>query len=355
MYVGTCNEASCSSDLVSKYHVDAFFWRDQTVFDETILPLAGQNAYQLWRPATSISSVRNRQTGQTYTPDVDYQLLNGEIVIPQGSAISRTPSDWVTTADPTNPPLWQPVTKAGGQLRISSEYQVRHIAVTYASSQFSVEPLPGQGMVYLNRKLAAGQGISILFAGDSITEGDDSTGVLKLAPGQPGYAALATAYLAQKYPGKITAKNVSAPGEGTTYFTAHPELFEGKPDVLVLGLGMNDAPAPLTGQQHEANMRAIIAKQRAANPLCEVVIVTPWVANPDWGPSNNDLLNEYRAAAHQIARTLSDVYVADTHETALAILQRKPYQDVTANGVNHPNDWMYVVFAQLLLKTMLGL
>ena len=37
-----------------------------------------------------------------------------------------------------------------------------------------------------------------------------------------------------------------------------------------------------------------------------------------------------------------------------AILEKKRYYDMTGNNVNHPNDFMARVYAQTIIKTILG-
>ena len=36
------------------------------------------------------------------------------------------------------------------------------------------------------------------------------------------------------------------------------------------------------------------------------------------------------------------------------LLERKSLQDTLSNNVNHPNDFMHRVYAQVALKTLLG-
>lgn len=355
MYIGTCSVASCGSDLVSAYHVNSWFWDSPVVYDETILPLSGKTTYSMWRPIASIQQVRNRQTGRPYAPNVDYRIANGQLVIPTGSSIPKTDPSWLTTADPTNPPAWQPVTKEGTPLRITSGgYQPRQIAVTYTAAASSHTAPSGPGAKIFLGKLAAHQSVNLIFAGDSITEGDDSTAVDKQSPGQPGYAELVTAYLAQLYPGQINANNVSVPGEGSTYFAQHLSLLSKPADLVVIAIGMNDPPAGITPSQFRSNIMAMIGAVRTSNPESEIVLVASWPSNSDWVMSNNELLNQYRTVENSIAAGVSNVFVADLETISNQILARKTYYDVTGNGVAHPNDFMYVVFAQILLRTIFG-
>ena len=56
-----------------------------------------------------------------------------------------------------------------------------------------------------------------------------------------------------------------------------------------------------------------------------------------------------------IERDYPYVSVANVTEMHKALFGRgKRYRDVTGNNINHPNDFVVRLYAQVLLKTMLG-
>ena len=48
------------------------------------------------------------------------------------------------------------------------------------------------------------------------------------------------------------------------------------------------------------------------------------------------------------------VGVADVTAAHTEILARKKFQDTTSSNTNHPNDFMHRIYAQVLLRTLLG-
>jgi len=354
-----CQTSACSTDLVTQFHVDNWFWTASTTYDESVMPITGKTNYGLWMPAVKVETVRNRQTGQIYKSGTDYQFADGQLIIPATSTIPTTPLSWIQTADPTNPPDWSPVTKEGVPLRISNDYQQNQIAVTYTNTAYQpAPPLVSSYPANFIAKLKAGQQVAITIVGDSITAGDNSTGLMGEAPNQPGYIALAIAYLSQLYPGQVYVRNEAVGGydSASIIATAPSTLADTPSDLVIVGDGMNDMTANVTGAQFAANQQQIIAAARWCNPNTEVVLVSSWPSNSDWALTNNQAFVDYDAANYQVAGTTSGVSVADMTSVVWAGMSNaKSFYDITANGANHPSDFVYVVYAQTLLKTILGM
>jgi hypothetical protein len=353
-----CTSSSCAGDLISKFNVDKFFWNSNIVYDESLLPVQGVAAYNLWRPVFEIQLVRNRATGVIFAPGRDYQVVNNQFVIPAGSTIPQVAVDYVHTMVPNTPPQFQPYTKNGGPLRIDSTYQSNQIAVTYSSAQFTADPPvtinPPRNLI---GKLKAGQAVTITFIGDSITAGSNSSKDNGQAPMQPGYAALVTAYLSQQYPGQVYTRNKAVGGTSSVEGAANASALVGDTptDYLVIPYGMNDAVAPTTAAAFSANLTTMINAAKALNPNVEILLVSSWPGNPDWQPMswtpfvwyNGDMYGMTGDPKISVANVTSAVW--DT------MLTRKSFYDVTANGVNHPSDFVYVVYAQVVLKSILSM
>lgn len=344
--------------MVAASHVDQFFWNSSKVYDEAVLPIQGKLAYGLWRPVFEIQTVRNRQTGQVYTPGVDYQLQSGKLVIPAGSAIPQVASNYLQTVPPNVPSYWYPIDKQGNPLRIASDYQQNQIAVTYSSPIYSIPaPLVTNPPAAFLSKLKAGQFVTITYVGDSITLGNDSTASLGIAPNQPGYAGLVSAYLSAKYPGQIFTRNKAVGGTSSADGAANaaPLVGDTPSDLVVIGFGMNDAVANVSGTTFSNNITTIINAARAANPNVEIVLVSSWPGNDNWYPMNSQLLVDYNSVMYSMTRNMSGVTTVNVTSVVWNGMQNKAFADITANGVNHPNDFMAVVYAQTVLKTLLAM
>ena len=354
-----CQTSACSSDLVSQFHVDNWFWSASTIYDESVMPLTGKTNYGLWRPATAVKTVRNRQTGQVYSPGSDYQYVNGQFIIPPGSTIATTDPTWITTTVPGTPAQYSPETVQGTGLHVGDDWQQHQIAVTYTSTTYTPPP-PDVTSFPANfiAKLKSGQPVAIDVEGDSITYGADSTGQLGMAPNQPGYIGLVVAYLSQLYPGQVYVRNHAVPGWTSAQVLANApaNMADVASDLTIVAVGMNDMPAGVTGAQFQQNLQGIIAAARWVNPNTEVVLVSSWPSNPDWVLTQNQAFIDYNGAMYALAGSINGVSVANVTSVVWAgMSNQKSFYDITGNGVNHPNDFMYVAYAQTVLKTILNL
>ena len=68
----------------------------------------------------------------------------------------------------------------------------------------------------------------------------------------------------------------------------------------------------------------------------------------------NMLVNQYNyvAALKEIAAERENVAVADVGTISFRLLQCKKFRDVSANNVNHPNDFLHRIYAQTVVKTI---
>jgi len=337
-------------------NLGGWFWAAPVVQDESVLPIAGKTNYTLLRDAINVTTVRNRQTGQTYTAGSDYTVANGQLVIPVGSQIPTVPADWTSMppAGTTN----SPVRADGSPIRVSSDYQLHQIAVTYEAGPYAGSFLGSAGAQKFLAKLNAGKKVAVTFIGDSITYGSTSTWDLNVAPHQHGYAELAVSHLASFYPNQVYFRNDGLFGTtaGWGAYVAPSKLGDTPSDLVVIAFGMNDSGIHTSQDGFTTCLRSMIAAARAVNPYAEIVLVSSWPSNPELSPQNWDAFGWYYAAISQVANDTPGVLVANmTSPTWDYILQRKSFYDISSNGMNHPSDWMATVYAQVVVKSILGL
>lgn len=353
-----CATSACAGDLVNQFHVEDWFWTTQTVYDEPFLPVAGTTAYKMWRPVVEIQTVRSITTGTVYVPGRDYQLANGQLTIPAGSTIPTVPATFTSTPLPNTPAVYDPVDKSGNPLRVSDDYQQNQIAVTYTTTAYEAAPPLVSSVPYNTMaKLKAGQRVAITVVGDSLGVGADSTRYLGLQPSQPGFIDLVIADLSMRFPGQVYVRNQSVVGETSGVAAANASsIADVASDLVIVEEGMNDQATGVAGAQFQQNLQTIIGGARWVNPNCDVLLVSSWPSNPNWALTNNSLFVAYNAAMYQLAGTMNGVSVADMTSVAWSgLFNQKSFFDLTGNGVNHPNDFMYVVYAQTVLKTILGM
>lgn len=122
-------------------------------------------------------------------------------------------------------------------------------------------------------------------------------------------------------------------------------------DLMVLGFGMNDGRTEL--DLFHDNVEKMVKSFRENNPNGEVVLLSTTYPNTesDWVRNQPLTVNEL----YKIQEKYGYTGVADMtkmHENLLATGKR--YRDMTGNNVNHPNDFLARIYAQVILKTLIG-
>jgi len=193
------------------------------------------------------------------------------------------------------------------------------------------------------RKLAAGEPVTVVAFGDSITNGGEAS-LPELI-----FWRRWVADLEAKYPrAKINAINGATGGDTTTrgLQRLQAKVIDEKPDLVLIGFGMNDhnrrgVPLP----ELERQLREMIAKIRAAT-AAEIVLFSTFPPNPHWMHGTNRMA-EYAAATARVAAETGSAY-ADVFNNWQAMTTRKRPEDLLANNINHPNDFGHWIYYRVL-------
>ena len=199
-------------------------------------------------------------------------------------------------------------------------------------------------------RLRAGERLSIAITGDSISEGYSASGFDGVPPHQPPYAALVAAGLADTYGSAITLHNFAVAGWTADNGRWDTErVSAANPDLVIVAFGMNDAgyAAP---EDFSANIAGITSEIRRARPDAEFVLVSPMLPNPDRGSPVMQRFTAYRDALAGLCA--GGTVLADVTSLWTDLLTRKTVYDLTANGINHPNDFGHRVYAQVILALL---
>lgn len=236
-------------------------------------------------------------------------------------------------------------------------FHAAQVAVDYRAAE-GADPLPAAPdqsarLPLANAKLRAGEALSIVLLGDSISVGCDASGFADAPPGQPGYGPLLVAALGEAFGSAIDFGNPSVGGKTAAWGLEQAPAAAGSgPDLLLVAFGMNDASLQVPPGDFMAAIRGIIDEARRANPRVEIVLVAGMLSNPDWVAGRHDLHAAYREGL--LAEAGPGVAVADVSGIWGELARRKGFASLTGNGVNHPNDFGHRVYAQVLLRTIAG-
>lgn len=377
-----------------------YLFAGDTVKNESVMFLDYGDEKKLMFKADEIISVTSYGGQITYTEGVDYELVDGKIRILEGSSIpcitravfynNETNSSTLTTKYNGEKyyTYW-------GEGTTMTQWQVN---VTYKHSdswdKFTQDSNIDIYKSFLD-KLAAGEDVTIVFYGDSITRGANSSFFVNTDPYQYSYPMLFTYTLADLFGytvthgytwmnktfgaedekphelitdyvagdrGKITLVNASVGGwasggaaENCQAYVLDHTAYYGC-DLFIYAFGMNDAG---TGSKNfQTNMKKVVDAVVEKHPETSVMLVSTMVPNINavGGWYGNQPTFEEPMIASAASYTRGDIpcAVACVTSMSLAILENKDFHDYAANNINHPNDFFSRVYAQTLFQTLIG-
>jgi lysophospholipase L1-like esterase len=212
-------------------------------------------------------------------------------------------------------------------------------------------PAPDIQLANVRKKLKASSPVKLVTLGDSISTGANASGSAGAPPMQPGYPDLVARGLEARFGSKVSAKNLSVGGMDSAWGLKQvPAVLAEAPDLVILAFGMNDA----SGRRKPADFSGIIKQTadqiHAARPECDIILVSPMTANPEWSHSAPDLYPAYAKVLAALAGP--GCAMADVTAVWTAVLEKKPYLCLSGNGLNHPNDFGHRLYADVVLATV---
>lgn len=334
-------------------------WMGDTVYNETLMFVQDENgvvppAPLLYTP-DEILSVRSFDLAVEYVQGMDYTVQNGCIVLTQNSRILtwRYLDYYPTAAIPGGT-----FEKTGVGFIAFGEgdtFFKTQVAVTYRHSDRWQGVVPrniGGTLQKTKCKLTNGEALTIVYYGDSIATGANSSNAQ--APFAPIWTTLVTQTLSADFSNpNITEINTAVGGTNAEWGAKNAkELVAAyKPDLVVIAFGMNDAHTSNT--KYTYNIAKIICAVRKANEDVEFILVSPMQANKEVkGFYGNQY--KFECVLRQFKCFDSGIAVAPVWRMHTYLLEKKRYYDMTGNNVNHPNDFLARVYAQTVAALLIG-
>jgi lysophospholipase L1-like esterase len=333
------------------------FWRSEIMRGESVLFMKDRadtepGASLMFAP-TKVVAVQSSSGKIAYAEGRDYRWNPNrrEITLPPGSRIPfRRPEDLRRPVG--SQPFRLMRRDGGGEILFGAghEYHDMQAVITYEHKPGAwAGPVPSFAGDRLPRtlgKLKEKAPLRVALLGDSISTGCNASGWAGVAPFQPPYQDLWVRNLRAVYGGQVSLANFAVGGTGSAWGLASiGRVMEAKPDLVLLAFGMNDS-AGVPVDQYQANLRGMIDAVHKAQPRAEIILVATMLGNKDWVALHQDLFPRYRDALARLCRP--GVALADLTSIWAELLKYKRDQDMTGNGVNHPNDFGHRVYAQVL-------
>ena len=379
------------SDLVGKNDVMQFttpFYSTQIQYNEGFLlrERAGQiQPVKLMFPAAYVLEVRSNDLSVLYEEGKDYTVKDGELVIPEGSSMKAMPDSefFLSDADTAD---WVYNEKAGGDegeaptVDKTVLYGYRYV-VTYIRTEVyegNVVPSKADKLTNFSEKAKEGGTVEMLYVGDSIGEGAGGSGSFS------DLATMTARGIEERTGATVNLTNCSVGGidsqeymyavNGQMDMVNHPNIManlqnkyammerkKAYADIVFIALGTNDSSADRSASVYGINIEVMIDYFRAANPDVSVVLVSPMEINEkirrNLETDKRDLrihdLAEYAETLASFEDRYENLVLADVHTAQASVLERKYTEDVIADNLNHPSDYMSRLYAQFLIATIL--
>ena len=371
---------------VNMFDLDKFLypvWKSDTCFAES--SFVRENAdgvvepLQLLYPIKEIISVRSGDMKIVYTEGVDYKITNdGKLEILEGGAIEVLPYEYyhfpgyAKLAD--NLATKFPAADNSGWGYIRAEIGASKpgmskwtLSVTYkhdiSEPVVTVPSDKSDNFERLLEKLNAGEDITVVSMGDSITDGWSSSAFVNRAPYCPSYNRMVCEYINGKYGVEVDHKNIAVSGSSSGAGDRNglgkvTDACAADPDLVIVAFGMNDG-CGTPADTFTSNINTIVNTIEVQCPDACIVVVGTCLPNKEVGYTAGKTLLKYHIDyAESLTKAEAEVWnnasFADVTTLHTEILERKAYQDTSGSNSNHPNDYMHRLYAQVVLSTIFG-
>ena len=398
-----------SVGVYDKYTLDTYMspiWSGQVVHNETVMFVGIDDQASLLYDADRIISVRSYDLSIEYVQGVDYDYVDGKLVLLEGTRIPYVPLEtYYSVLDPNYPYLstmyqGQVTQTMFGDGDTMTKWQV---AVTYKHSDTwegkEIESYEDRFASFI-KKLENGEDVTVFFYGDSITTG--ATSSQSRAPYAPSYPRMFVQYVAKQYGYTVkyvdTYSNTNLANGKPSGGQAYPDTVFGDNgtityintavggwstkngvdnireyvvnylkaygcDLFVLAFGMNNGGS--TAADVTQYMRQIVQGVTRNASEANVVLVSTMIPNPEAvrNPADKYFCNgnqyTFEEAMYPLADTLNNnmkggCAVAPMTSVSRYIHSQKRYRDTTGNNVNHPSDFLARTYAQVIYQTVFG-
>jgi len=356
-----------------KEKTEPFFWGN-IMYNETAIMVDhgdGTISAALQFAPLKVISVRNNVWDVEYKEGADYEVKDNKLIWKDGSSIgywnekqlvgegipapyrqvstlSNILTDYVPWGNAvyTESPFFY-----GTQVSVTYAYELTELK-TMSLPAYQLDSLPN-----VKAKLEAKSPIKMVTVGDSISEGCSSSFKFNHAPYMHGWVDLFSDALASEYGVEVTSVNQSVGGTTSSYISDSDvriaELTDEKPDLVFVHYGVNDLGASVTAGTYHDNIERIVMAIQSACPTADIVLSAPMM--PNTNIYDTEKMGNYVKRLQKIVTDDADadhgIIVVDMLSLSNSFLKVKRYEDLTANGINHPNDFGHRLYCEAMLAT----
>lgn len=393
------NDGSVNIGVYEMYDLETYMtpiWEGRVVHNETVMFVGMDDNPSLLYEADEIISVRSYDLLTEYKQGIDYDYVNGKLVLLEGTSIPCIEKNEYYSS---NAQYSQLVTRGNAEADVEGNYTYWgerdtmtkwQLAVTYKHSQAWDGYAPvcqSDRYQALLQKLQNGEDVTFVFYGDSITFGANSSFAVCVDPYAPTWPLMFTQYVAKQYGytvkyvqndftkapvpvadtvfgsnGIITYYNPSVGGWSVQdgYQNVNDYVCSAVTDygcdLFTVAFGMNNGS--LAAKKFVQYTERIIERVQKLAPETDIAMVSTMVPNPEatngWYGNQDQFETEMLTSAEAYHEAGTNCAVACMSSMSKSILEYKRFRDYTGNNINHPNDFMARIYAQVMYQTVCG-
>lgn len=351
------------------------FWKGNVIYNESVLMFQEDGSEEIsgnliYEP-TKIISVRDYTLGVEYKENTDYKVEGNKIILLNKSLNYRTHSQVIGGEVPEGFQLVPSITNLntdlvnmggcvytessfyyGAQLWVTYAYDINNIEENYdIFPKYNLDSLPK-----IKAKLENKEPIKIVGLGDSVLEGCSSSKLMKHEPFMDNFIELTRQGLVRLYgynDADIVLDNQSVGGKTSAWGAQDAQVnnvIKASPDLFFLHFGINDLGDRRSTMSFYEDIESIVLRTKAALPDCSIVIMSPFDPQPDL--YDYEKMDDYFSVVNdELVKQQDDVMFLDMFKFSRDISKNKRYLDMSANGINHVNDFASRLYVNSILST----
>lgn len=347
------------------------YWYGNVIYNETVLLIkndtTGEISGSLLYEPEKILAVKNHDYTVNYTQGEDFTVSGKKIVRTADSEIKYHTNAELRGEDIKAPYILKTSLENvatdivnmgstiytesdflyGFQVSVSYVYDVKNISEDYGAfdSNFASKFVG---------KLKNKEEVNMTIIGDSVAEGCSSSAFFDHTPYMPNYITMVAEALRTKYDTKVNMFNkakggmTSAWGSNDTQVNA---VAATKPDVVFVHFGINDCGSGMSQNLYYDYMQSFALKLKTKCPDTEIIFIKCFT--PELITYDGELFEKYNKKIDNICSENDYMYSLDLYNLSKDMLKVKNYMDVTANGINHINDYSTRLYAMSILSKLI--
>lgn len=343
------------------WRLDEPFWRSNRVFGESLFfirddPAAAPRARLLFPPSGAVTlTSASREIPYASPGDYLVDAATGIVTLPAGSRIPFTDRAALFPAIGQEHCMAhrRGDEKAGLYFGEGHLFHDQQAEATYEHLEPWRGFVPGAQLDLLPataRKLETAAPLKVCIIGDSISTGCNASAVSRVPPRMPPYPDLWAGEIRRRTGCEVIIENYAVSGTGMKYgVSVAAAVRDEAPDLVVIAYGMNDAGF-ISLEEYMTLTARILDTMKQSGRGMEIILTASMLGNPEWAYAPTEKFLLFRDGLASLRGP--GVALADLTLLWTDLLKVKSYQDLTGNGVNHPNDFGHRIHAQVLLDLL---